>query len=236
MENPASHGLELPEAGKTSPGERRRSGTTVETPDMAAYKKSPGNLKSRSFSSTRAASRLSLVSERPGVFAARLRSSRWLDTGPRYPRSRRSVFPLAENTLGFTSASTPPEISGGLRPWDSSGISSNILSVDLSFSGTEAPFTSPDRSSDSLKIIPESWPTTSPRTPRNSTLPNLSGLTSSARPLTASLETLPTLRGSLNARPTDLEDLKGFFDPVSGLLNFHGDNITFARVNRLCIF
>ncbi len=235
MESSPFHGLELSEAGKTGPGERRGKGKAVETPYLAAYKKSLGSLKSLSFSSTKAVSRLSLASERPGVFAARLRSLKSPVTGRRSLRSRRSVSPPAENTLDSTFVFTSPRISGAVKPWDFSAIFSSTLNGDSFSSGIEAPSTSRGRSNVSLRTTSESEPFTSPRTPRNLILPNSSGPTSSARRLTVFPETPPTLKGALRNRLADWEALRDFSGLVSEPLNFHGnrDNITFARVNKM---
>lgn len=99
-------GLELPEARKESPRTRRKSHTALETPQMAAYKKTQIGLVPIWYFLTKAAFFWFPISGAPGHRGDRLPACLWRVIGRRYRLFPPSAYLLKE--------SAPPCISGSI--------------------------------------------------------------------------------------------------------------------------
>ena len=133
-------GVELPEAGKTGTGTGRVENPTLETLQMAPYKKKSNRLVPISSFLTRAGFFLFPVSGVPGHLGDKLRTCLWQGTGQKYLPFLRSVFLQRENMLPSIFDFIPLKMYA-LQKWNGfSTIFFIILKDPLSFCGIAAWF------------------------------------------------------------------------------------------------
>jgi len=118
---------------------------------VAAYKKSPKNLISQLFFSTRAGFCLSPLSGRLGPLWGKPLFSKSPEDGQRFPQSRRLAFLPAGRVSGFTFVSIFRRISAILKLSAFLRLSCGILRMALCSCGIEAPFIKRRRLKDSSK-------------------------------------------------------------------------------------
>jgi hypothetical protein len=159
-------GVELPEAREKGTGTGRVINPTMETLQMAPYKKKPNGLAPTLSFLTKAGFFLFPVSGAPGRLGDKLRTCPWQETGQKYPPFLLSVFLQKENMLPSIFDFIPVKMYA-LQKWnDFCTIFFIILKDLLSFCGIVAWFTGLrwllDFLNDTRELIPISFRGTHP--------------------------------------------------------------------------
>ena len=221
-----SSGLELPEAGETSPGKKPGEYRSLETLDMAPYKKKPKNWKPIWSSWMKVG-----FSWCPTWFVPGRRKEKHPifllpDAGQKSRLSRRFLFPRKDERLRFTPSSTATKTS--VRPkWSGfSNILTDTCANPSSCSGTAAHRTRVKWSRNSWPNIPVSMSTGSPDMLPSLIPMSLSGTNSNDPWPIALPKTWLISGGSFNLRFKSYGSPKNFFGHAFRLQVYHGRRLS----------
>ena len=217
----AGAGLECAETGAPGPPAGRRGDRALEAPPLAPYKKTPTARGPIWSSSMRAGSSSSRLSNAPGPPRARRPTSTTsISTTGSPPSARLRCHPSA-GTSRCTSGSAPG-ISRGWMSGASSGTCCSTCGARWPCSGTGARSIDAARCRSSFATGRGSSGTTSPRTPRNSTPPSMSGHKPTPRCPTPPPRTWWTSKRGSDPQFAGPDPHNSSCGPASMLLTYHG--------------